>query len=859
MHPPKRALKFLRWFCRQDYIEELEGDLTEVFEKQYEQSPLKAKWQFCWTVIRYFRPEFIKSFKINYHLNTSAMFRHNFLLTYRTFKRYKTSFFINLIGLSTGLACALLIYLWVLDELQVDKFHEKDDQLFLVMGNQHYSDGIFTAATTPGLLAETLAEEMPEIEFATAVSSTNTYNLSLGDTYIKGMGIHASQDYFNTFSYQLIQGNKDQVLANKNSIVLSKTLATTLFLAPENSIGKTVSFQNHQQYQVSGVFEDTPANSSVQFDFVLSFEAYKTENPWVLEWGNNGTRTYLVLSKGTNPSHFNEKIDDFINNRTAGLDISLFLKPYADHYLYGNYKNGIQAGGRIAYVKLFSIIALFILVIACINFMNLSTAKASRRIKEVGIKKAIGAHRHSLIFQFLEEALTMVFIAEITAIVLVALFLPQFNYLTGKQLSLQFAPYLIYSFLVIALLAGLVAGSYPAMYLSNFNPATMLRGGRSGTVSTSVGELLVRKGLVVFQFTISVILIVAVVVVYKQITFIQTKNLGYNKDNILHFEIEGKVKEKQETFLSEIKRLPGIVNASSMAHSMVEGGNTTGGIRWEGKSPDDLIPFEFINVNYDMIETLGIEMAAGRAFSSNFISDSTKIIFNEAAIDLMGLSDPIGKVVNLWGKDRQIIGVAKNFHFASLHETVKPLLFRLAPEKSTRIIAKIEAGKEKETISALQKFYHQYNAGFPFDYQFLDDDYQRLYASEQRVSTLSKYFAGMAILISCLGLFGLAAFTAERRLKEIGIRKILGSTDWSIVYLLSSDFTKMVLVAIVIALPISYFIATKWLEGFAFKIDLEWWYFVGAGLVALLIAWFTVGLQTIKAARVNPTDCLKDE
>lgn len=347
--------------------------------------------------------------------------------------------------------------------------------------------------------------------------------------------------------------------------------------------------------------------------------------------------------------------------------------------------------------------------------------------------------------------------------------------------------------------------------------------------------------------------------VYQQLAFVQTKNLGYDQDNILYFEMEGRVKENPETFLAELKKIPGIINASSIAHSMVVGGNTTGGVHWEEKNPDDNIPIEFINVNYDMIETLGIEMAAGRTFSRNFGSDSTKIIFNEAAIEMMGLSDPIGKVVNLWGKDMQIIGVTKNFHFESLHDHVKPLLFRLAPEKSEKIMAKVEAGKEKETINYLQKFYQAYNPEFPFDYQFLDEEYQALYTAEQRVSILSKYFAGLAILISCLGLFGLAAFTAERRFKEIGIRKILGSSDWGIIYLLSSDFTKLVLVAIIIALPVSYLIGKRWLDSFAYRINLEWWFFIGAGLAALLIAWFTVGLQTVKAARVNPVQCLKDE
>jgi hypothetical protein len=348
-------------------------------------------------------------------------------------------------------------------------------------------------------------------------------------------------------------------------------------------------------------------------------------------------------------------------------------------------------------------------------------------------------------------------------------------------------------------------------------------------------------------------------VVYKQIEFVQNKNLGYERDNIIHFQSEGRVTESLETFLSEVKKLPGIVNASSMRQNVVGVTAFTTGLTWEGKNPDDIIRFQNMTVYYELIETLGMQMVAGRSFSRDFASDTAAIILNEIAIEVMGLQDPVGQVVNLWGQDRHIVGIVKDFHSASLHEQVAPLFIKLDLHDALRVMAKIEAGREKEAIEQLQKFYQTYNPGYALDYQFLNEDYQALYAAEQRVSTLSKYFAGLAILISCLGLFGLAAFTAERRLREIGIRKILGSSDFGIVRLLSADFTRMVLTAIVIALPLSYFIAQQWLAGFAFRIDLEWWFFAGAGLIALLIAWFTVGLQTVKAARVNPTQCLKEE
>ena len=790
------------------------------------------------------------------------MFRHTFLLIYRNFRRFRSTFFINLIGLSSGLACALLIFLWVNDELSVDTFHEKDARLYQIMEEQDQADGINTQENTPGLLAESLAEDMPEVEYATAVAPAvwfGDFALSIKDATMKAPGHFAGKDFFTIFSYNILQGEESQVLADKNAIVISETLAQRLFGTTEDVVGKTLDWhilQFTQTAVISGIFADVPANSTSQFDFVLSFEAFKEFYPQVVSWGNNGPNTFLVLQEGTDVAAFDEKIERYLDGKYDEEDYrTLFTRPYSAGYLYGTYENGVQAGGRIEYVRLFSIIALFILLIACINFMNLSTAKASRRVKEVGIKKAVGASRSTLITQYLSESFLVSFLSLLTAIVLVGLLLPQFNSITGKQLSLELTVPLVVSFLGITLLTGLIAGSYPALYLSGFNPVTVLK----GKLNSSVGELWARKGLVVFQFMLSIILIVSVWVVYRQIEFVQSRNLGYDKDNLISFPIEGKVAENPETFLAEVKRIPGVARASSMQQNVVGNPSSTVGLRWQGSNPDEVVEFQNFSVGYDMIETLGLEMVDGRSLSPEFGSDSSAIIFNETAIELMGLTDPVGTTVNLWGEDRPIIGVVKDFHFESLHKAVKPIFIKLEADVVMTVMARLEAGKEQETLAQLQNFYQTFNPGYSFDYQFVDADYQALYAAEQRVSTLSKYFAGLAILISCLGLFGLAAFTAERRLKEIGIRKILGASDFGIVRLLSGDFTKMVLVAIFIALPISYFIAQQWLEDFAFSIELQWWYFAGAGLLALLIAWFTVGLQTVKAARVNPAECLQDE
>jgi hypothetical protein len=488
--------------------------------------------------------------------------------------------------------------------------------------------------------------------------------------------------------------------------------------------------------------------------------------------------------------------------------------------------------------------------------MNLSTAKATVRIKEVGVKKTLGAGRKRLAAQFIGESVLMTLISLILAVNVVAIVLPQFNLITGKDLSLSFSPQLIMVLVGITLVTGLIAGSYPAVYLSGFNPATVLK----GKVKGSVGEVWVRKGLVAFQFTLSIVLIVSVVVIYKQIEFVQSTNLGYDKENVIYFDVEGTVKGNTETFLSELVKIPGIKSVASSTSDMT-GHSWSVGLNWEGKANDDKLRAELMSVNPDFQETLGLEMKSGRFFSRTFGNDTMNVVINEAAAKVMGFENPIGQHIKGIGS-LEIIGVVKDFHLESFHEQVKPQLFLLHRQNfapATLIMARIEAGKEKETLERLDAFYKTYNPGFPLDYTFVDDDYQALYASEQRVSTLSKYFAGLAIVISALGLFGLAAFTAQRRIKEIGIRKILGSSDFGIVQILSGDFTKTVFIAIIIALPVSYFVAQNWLADFAYRIDLKWWFFAGSGCLAMLIALLTVSLQTLRAARINPTECLKQE
>lgn len=789
------------------------------------------------------------------------MLKHHLLLIYRNLRKDKSTFLINLIGLSTGLASALLIFLWVNDELQVDKFYSTDAQLYQVMENVDQAGGVITRVTTAGPTAQALKDDFPEVEYAVS-SFTNNINssvLSYGELDIEADKLYASKDFFKLFPFQITQGNKEEIKSQPNTIVISESLAIKLFGSAENAVGNSVEWDHAEELAVTGVFEDVPDNASIQFDFVMSFEDFWEENEWVQNWGNTAPTTFVLLKEGTNVDDFNAKIKDFVKTKTDGNTAhrSQFATKYSDVYLHGKYENGQQAGGRITYVKLFSIIAVFILVIACINFMNLSTAKASKRVKEVGIKKAVGARRGELIFQYLGESTMMAFLSLVMGLLIVMLLLPQFNIITGKQLAIVFTPKLILAIISIVLFTGLIAGSYPALHLSSFSPSSVLK----GKISSAAGELWVRKGLVVFQFALSVILIVSVLVVYLQIEYIQTENLGYEKDNVLLINKVGQLQDtdKMEAFISELKNVPGVVGTTSTGHDMTGHNGGTSGIVWPGKDENDRTEFERVAVNYDMISMMGIQMKEGREFSDEFGTESEKIIFNEAGIAFMGLEDPIGKVVKLWGEDVEIIGVTEDFHFDSFHEDVKPLFFYYNPSNTNLVATKISAGEEMQTIKNIEALHGEFNPGFMLDYRFLDEDYQALYVSEQRVATLSKYFAGIAILISCLGLFGLATFTVERRSKEIGIRKVLGASEIKIVSILSSDFAKMVFVAIVIALPLSYFIVHEWLADFAFKIDLKWWFFLGAGVLTMLIALLTVSFHSIKAALMNPVESLKSE
>lgn len=780
----------------------------------------------------------------------------NLLLTaIRNFRRHKSSFLINVIGLSIGMACSILILLWVIDELQVDKYHEDSERIFRVMEHQYYGGEPNTTLSTPGILAPALKEEFPEIEYAT----TYTWNVSnlftLDDQSFKESGIYARQDIFDILTIPLASGNKDQLFKNPQSIVISQELARKYF-GNGNPLNEGILLDGETLYTVTGVFKNNPKNTTLRFDYILRFEDWLENNTWAQQWGNNGPRTLVKVRENTDLEALNEKIEGLIRTKAEGTPTDLFLYPYADYYLYGQFENTKQAGGRIDYVHLFSIVAVFVLLIACINFMNLSTARATRRAKEVGIRKSIGATKGSLIGQFMGESLMISMGSLLLSVLLVNSFLPVFNDLTQKSLVLDFTePTLLLIFMGVALMTGLISGSYPALYLSSFEAVRTLK----GTIRSSAGEVFARKGLVVFQFALSVVLIFSTLVIYKQIQFTQTKNLGYNKENLISFSLEGRVRSSWDTFSQMIKDINGVRNVSRASHTFQYQNSNTTGLDWPGEDPDTKTLFEAVRADHGLVETMDFEIVEGRSFSKDFATDTSAIILNQEAVKTIGYENPVGKTVTLWDEQRDIIGVVKDFHFQHMRYEVEPLFIVIMPQNTWIGYVRLESEQISETLSEIEQVYKSFNPEYPFNYEFQDEQYASLYRSEMRTGEMAKYFSIFAVLISCLGLFGLSAFTAEQRAKEIGIRKVLGASVRGLVLLLSKDFTKLVLIAILIGIPISWYLMKQWISDFAYQTEIGWWIFIASGTLALIIAWLTVSWQSIRAALSNPVESLKRE
>ena len=787
------------------------------------------------------------------------MIKNYFKIAWRNLLHNKTFSLINIFGLALGMTCSLLIMLWLKDELKRDKFHVNDKRLFRVMENQYYSGDISTFPSSPGILAENIVKDVPEIEMASQMLWEEQPLFTVGDKFDKEKGRHVQKDFLRMFSFKLAKGDAATALARPDAVVISKSLANKYFKG-EDPIGKMIKIDSKENVMVTGVLEEIPELSSLKFDFLMSYDIWFKKNDWAKEWDNNGPRCYVMLAANTSVDKVNAKIKNYIKTKHKDSNVELFLQNYGESYLYSNWDNGKQKGGRIEYVRIFSVVAIIILLIACINFMNLATARSLRRAREIGVRKVVGAGKRQLVAQFIGESMFVSFLALILSLLIVALILPSFNTLTEKHLAINLAdPSFLLIVLGLTVVTGFISGSYPALFMSTLKPIIVLK----GLLKFKSGATYFRKGLVVFQFALSIFLILGMIVIYRQINYIHNKNLGFAKEDLLYIPLEGELQKNFMTFKEELLKQPGIKYISSAQSSPLEVGSSTQGVRWPGKDTTKLILFSNNPITYDYVKTMGIELVGGRDFDPSYSLDSMNYLVNEAAARKIGYKDPVGKELTVWGDKGTIIGLMKDYHHNSLHVPIEPLILRLFKKSWNsywgNVIIKTEQGQTKQALASMEKVYKKFNPGFPFKYYFTDDEIMNNYKAEYTVSKLSRYFAFLAIFISCLGLFGLVTFTAEQKTKEIGIRKVLGASVTGIIGMLSKDFIKLVLIAAVIAFPVAWWMMHKWLNDFEYRVSIGWWVFVVAGVAALLIALLTISFQSIKAAIANPVKSLRTE
>ncbi len=786
------------------------------------------------------------------------MIRNYFKIALRNLWKNKVYGFLNIFGLSIGIACAALIFLWVENELTFDQFQKKD-YLFQVMNNQTYDGVTSTFGATPGPLAAGIKAEIPGIKNTARSTWGDKVLFSLGDKAIYEQGNYVDSAFFSMLNLSFIKGKTRGAFSQLHSVVITQEMAQKFF-GDKDPVGKSMKVDDEQEYTVTGVIENLPENSSFQFSWLSPFKIYEDKNAWLQNWGSNGIATYVEIEPNANVVKINEKLKGYIVTKNKGAISGPFIFPMKNWRLYSKFENGKQAGGRIKYVKLFTAIAWIILFIACINFMNLATARSEKRAKEVGVRKVVGAAKGSLISQFIYEALLMSFLAVFFAVLIIYLSLPGFNMLVEKQLSLDLTkPSHFGSLLGIGLIAGLIAGSYPAFYLSSFSPVAVLKGLKIKTAS-SAG--LIRKGLVITQFSISIMLIISTVIIYQQIQYVKSRDLGYNKQGLIYMNLQGKMADHFSVIRNELISSGYVQNAALSSNAGLQIGSNGGGFSWSGKDPNKEILIIINQISPEYISTIGMQLKEGRDFYSNAAIDSNNVIINESLAKLMGKAGKAGSIIS-YGTNQTftVAGVVKDFLYNDMYSSSEPLIFFCTRDHASylNIRFKNPDGDRSKAISKVESIIKANNPGYPVEYKFLDQEFDKLFKSEMLVGKLSTVFAVLAILISCLGLFGLAAYTAERRVKEIGIRKTLGASTAGLAKLLSTDFLKLVIISCFVAFPLSWWAMHNWLNDFAYRTTIQWWVFVAAGMGAILIAILTVSFQAVKAALSNPVKSLRTE
>ena len=854
LSPPKFASKILEHMLDPQVRYSGLGDFEERFNAIANKRGLFKAHIFYWLQIFLLFPSFIK----NLIYWSGEMIINYLKITFRNIKRHKGYSFINIAGLAIGMAICILILLWIQDELNYDRFHENADNICRVNMNDQNYGVVWPVVSIP--VGPALKQEFPEVLDSVRVSDFSglvTWEEKKSDE----IGAYVDPSFFEIFSFPFVKGDPKTALSAPSSIVITQEMANKFF-SNEDPLGKNLKLNNTLDFAVTGVIKDMPQNSHIHFDFLAPFEIFEKRDGDSTNWGRFQIYTYVMLQDDTPFNEFEDKIAGLLQEHNVREGPKLGLEPLTSIHLYA-----VDGGGDMRYVYVFSIIAVFILVIACINFMNLTTARSSTRAKEIGMRKVTGAQRADLIKQFMGESVLMSLIALTFSVVLVILFLPAFNNLADKTLVLnpQGNWSLILGFVGIVLFTGLLAGSYPALFLSSFKPVNILSGSLIPT-SKRTKKTVFRKALVVLQFSISVFLIISTFVIFKQLHFIRNRNLGYQKEHIVTIPLRGNAGQQYEAFKSELSRDSRVSHVAATSEVPVLIYYLHIGYDWEGKDPKKESRMNELLVDYDFIETMNMSIAQGRGFSREYATDASEAyIINEAAVQAMDIESPVGKRFSAPTHDGMregtIIGVVKDFHFRPLHDEIDPLVMFIVPEKFNFFCIRVKSGISDlpGTIGYIKSVWNKFTPNFPFKYNFLDSTFDKLYRSEQKTGSVFGYFTFLAIFISCLGLFGLASQMTEMRTKEIGIRKVFGASVSGITLLLSKDFMKWVVVANVIAWPTAYFAMNKWLQNFAYRTSIGIEIFILSGILAFVIALITVSFQSIRAAVADPVNSLRYE
>lgn len=790
------------------------------------------------------------------------MIKNFFLIAFRNISKHKVFTFINVTGLAIGLAASLLIILWIQDELSYEKFHLNARNIYRVEEDQFYSGERYHVNVTPHPSGPVWKAKIPEIKEQTRLNRLPRILFRQDDkVFFETAIVAADSGLLKMFTFPMLLGDPATALNSPHSIVLTEKLALKYFGAG-NPIGKTLTLENRYPFMVTGVLKDLPKNSMFVFEAVLPYSFLREMGAINDNWGNNSIYTFVLLEKGTDIKAINKKLTDIVLENNPETTTKFMLSPLLNIHLHTQFGFG-ENRGPVIVVYIFTLIAIFVLLIACINFINLSTAKASGRAKEIGIKKVAGAERSAIIVQFMLESLLLVAFAMAFALILVGLSLDVFNTISGKSfdLSALFNIKFIISFIIVGLLAGFISGIYPAFYLSSFKPVSVLK----GEAVSGKGNRRLRQILVVVQFSLSILIAIAAIIMYLQLRFLQNIDLGFDKENLICIPMADNMKMKYYPLKRELQKETLIQGVTAALHNPVRIGSNSGGASWDGKDPEKTVLIGTNGVDYDYFQTMKMELISGRDFSRDFPSDLARdttgnFLVNEEVVKIMNIGDPVGKNFSFMGLSGIIVGVMKNFHFSGADQPIEPMAFALADTSYLNvIIIRLTPGKIPASLKSVEKVWKEIIPEYPLEYSFIDQDYIRLYRSQMRLTSLLKYFTFLAVIIACLGLYGLSSYSAERRTNEIGIRKVMGAGSTIVMYTLSREFLMLVLISIVIAVPLGWIIVENLLKQFAYRIELSVLVFAGIALGAIIIAMLTVSFQAYKATGINPAEALKVE